>query len=70
MEDNKTKSIGSTNELLTKRELAERLKLCTRSVENLVRQRKITCIKIGKSVRFDWLHVMEELKEANNSNAA
>ncbi len=51
-----------TDELLTKPEIAKRLKLCTRKVELMVNAGEIPAIKIGSSVRFDWLKVLAALE--------
>jgi excisionase family DNA binding protein len=39
--------------LLTKQEVARSLKICVRSVENLMAARRLALIKIGRSVRFE-----------------
>lgn len=45
--------------LLTKEEFAERLGVCTRTVNRLLHERKIACVKIGRCVRFDPAQVAE-----------
>ena len=49
-------------ELITKTELAKRLKVATRTVDLWVGQGIITKIKINSSARFDWNDVLSELK--------
>lgn len=58
---------NGASELIDTRELAKRLKLCTRSVEKLASSGKISRIKIGKSVRFNWQRVVQELENSNSS---
>lgn len=44
--------------LIAKREVARRLGLSTRMVDELVRRRKIPFIKLGyRTIRFDWERV-------------
>lgn len=55
--------------LLTKREVAKRLSLGVRSIENLMRARALAYVKIGRSVRFESVAV-ETLKASRRVNAA
>ncbi len=51
------------NEVLTKRELAERLKVSTRTIENL----HVPCLDLGyRSKRYVWSEVLEELRKRKN----
>ncbi len=50
-------------EILTKRELAERLKVSTRTIENL----HVPCLDLGyRSKRYDWSEVLKELRKRKN----
>ena len=50
------------NEVLTKRELAERLKVSTRTIENL----HVPCLDLGyRSKRYVWSRVLKFLEERN-----
>ncbi len=51
------------NEVLTKRELAERLKVSTRTIENL----HVPCLDLGyRSKRYVWSEVLQELRKRKN----
>ena len=51
------------NEVLTKRELAERLKVSTRTIENL----HLPCLDMGYRLkRYVWSEVLEELRMRRN----
>jgi hypothetical protein len=51
------------SEILTKRELAERLKVSTRTIENL----HVPCLDLGyRSKRYVWSEVLEELRKRKN----
>ena len=51
------------NEVLTKRELAKRLKVSTRTIENL----HLPCLDIGYRLkRYVWSEVLEELRKRKN----
>jgi excisionase family DNA binding protein len=39
--------------LLTKQELADLCNVCLRTIDLWLAQRKVPCIKLGRSVRFD-----------------
>ncbi len=43
----------SQSDLLTKQEVAHKLKICVRSVENLMAARRLSFIRIGRAVRFE-----------------
>jgi excisionase family DNA binding protein len=47
--------------LLTKRELARRLRLSTRSIDAWMRTKHLPYLKCGKTVRFRWADVVEKL---------
>lgn len=59
---NKNKPEAVTDELITKKETARRLKLCTRKVELMVNAGEIPVIRIGSSVRFNWPAVLNALE--------
>ncbi len=48
--------------MLTKRELAERLKMTVRTVENWQRRGFLPYMKVGRMVLFHWPDVLEHLK--------
>ncbi len=51
------------SEILTKRELAERLKVSVRSIENL----HLPCLDMGYRLkRYVWSEVLEELRKREN----
>jgi hypothetical protein len=52
---------SDTDCLLTKKELAQRLKKSVRSIENWMKLRYLPYIKIGHSVLFRWRDVVEAL---------
>ncbi len=47
--------------LLTKRELATRLRVSTRTIDQYMRDRRLCFVKLGKTVRFRWQEVLEKL---------
>ncbi|MBI3871008.1 MAG: helix-turn-helix domain-containing protein [Verrucomicrobia bacterium] len=51
----------SHDEILTKKELALRLKVTPRTIENLQRRGALPFTKIGKIVRFSWHDVLAHL---------
>ncbi len=48
--------------LLTKRELAMRLRISTRTVDEWQRRGRICHLKIGKSCRYRWPDVLSKLE--------
>ena len=50
----------NSDSLITTAQLAARLSVSPRSIEQWVRRRQIPFIKIGRSVRFDYRAVIEE----------
>jgi hypothetical protein len=46
-------------ELITKKELAQRLRISTRKIEL---DRNFPCVRFGRTVRYDWKDVVEYLK--------
>ena len=51
------------SEILTRRELAERLKVSVRSIENL----HLPCLDMGYRLkRYVWSEVLEELRKRKN----
>jgi len=60
---------GRASELITKTELAKRLKVSTRTVDLWVNENRIPKIKINSSARFDWDDVLEALKNQNRKEA-
>jgi hypothetical protein len=55
-------------ELITKKQLSKRLKVCVRMVELQTNKGIIPNIRIGSSVRYHWQDVLTALK--NNQSAA
>jgi hypothetical protein len=51
-----------SEELITKKELSRRLKVCTRTVENLTNKGIIPMIRVGASPRYCWEDVSTALK--------
>ena len=51
-----------SEEFITKKEVAERLKCTERHVDNLTSRGVINRIKVGQLCRFDWAEVSEALK--------
>jgi excisionase family DNA binding protein len=49
--------------LLTKRNLAPRLKCSVRAVDEWMRKGRLPYIKVGKTVRFRWADVVAKLGE-------
>jgi excisionase family DNA binding protein len=39
--------------LLTKREVAKKLTICERSVDNLMRSKSLAFVRIGRAIRFE-----------------
>ena len=48
---------------INKRQLAQKLGMSPRTIEKKVSQGLIPCMKIGRTVRFDWETVKRELQE-------
>lgn len=51
-----------TEELLTKREVATRLRKSTRWIEGAVKAGYLPAIKLKRSVLFDWEAVLQSLR--------
>lgn len=49
---------NGTNQLITRQELADQLKVSIRSVDAELKK-GLPCYRIGKSVRFDYADVLE-----------
>ena len=64
-----TNKAGQVSELITKTELAKRLKVSTRTIDLWVNENRIPKIKINSSARFDWNDVLDALKEQNGKEA-
>jgi excisionase family DNA binding protein len=54
-------AMPATDELITKRELARRLRLSTRTIDAWMRTKHLPYLKCGKTVRFLWTDVLEKL---------
>lgn len=53
---------ASADELLDKRETASRLKISTRTLDQWMRERRVSYLKISKTVRFRWADVLAGLQ--------
>jgi excisionase family DNA binding protein len=53
----------ATDGLLSKKEVAARLRISPRTLDKWMRNGRIGFFKIGKSVRFRWPDVLEKLRE-------
>lgn len=60
-----TTSDRLSQELLTKKELARRLRVSERKIEL---DQTLPRIRWGRTVRFDWNEVLEFLKSENHEN--
>ena len=49
-------------ELLTKSQLAKRIKVCNRQIEIMSNQNIIPCIRFGRCVRYHWNDVLKALE--------
>jgi excisionase family DNA binding protein len=49
------------DDLLTKRILAPKLQISTRTLDEWMRKGRIPFLKVGKSVRFRWEDVLKKL---------
>ena len=49
--------------LLTKSELAPKLKISRRTLDGWMRKGRVPFMKLGKSVRFRWPDVLEKLSQ-------
>lgn len=58
-----TDSTPTTPALLTKREAAQALSVCVRTVENLLAARRLSFIRIGRAVRIERAAI-QRLKES------
>ncbi len=52
---------SATDGLLTKHELADRLRVSCRTVDVYMSAKRLPFLKIGKTVRFRWSDVIEKL---------
>ena len=52
---------GASDRLLTKTELASRLRISRRTLDSWQRQGRVSYLKIGKSCRYRWGDVIESL---------
>jgi Helix-turn-helix domain len=49
--------------LLSKREVAARLRISPRTLDQWMRKKRVPYLKISKSVRFHWPAVLQRLNE-------
>ena len=47
-----------TDQLITKQELAKRLKVTTKTIEDWVKARRIPAIKMARAIRYSWPDVL------------
>jgi excisionase family DNA binding protein len=60
---NMATALGMSDGLLNKRELAVKLGISKRTVDAWMRQKRLTFIKIGKTVRFRWPDVLQKMAD-------
>lgn len=53
----------SPRELLSKKQVAQRLSISTRTLDEWMRSRRLPYLKIGKTVRFSWETVVSHFAE-------
>ncbi len=58
---NESDDAQANDGLLTKEELAKRLRVSERTVDEHMRRGRICFLKLGKTVRFRWPDVLEKL---------
>ena len=63
-----TSKYGLVDELLTRDELAKKIKTTGRSIDNYVAKDIIPRIKIGGLSRYNWLDVCEALMNQEGGN--
>jgi excisionase family DNA binding protein len=56
-------TLPSVRGLITKREVASGLQSSLRHVDNLMAQKKIPYIRLGRSVRFRWADIERALEK-------
>ena len=54
---------ANTDEVLEKLEIAKRLKISTRTLDQWMSAGRVPFLKIGKTVRFRWADVLAHLQE-------
>ena len=59
-----------SQELLTPRELASRLKIDPQTVYRMTRERELPYIPVGKRVRYDFADVVAKLRGGSNSGGS
>lgn len=59
--ENEQSSDRADDGLLTKRILAPKLQISTRTLDDWMRKGRIPFLKVGKSVRFRWEDVLKKL---------
>jgi len=62
------KTEAHTEEFITKAELSRKLKVCTRTVENLTNKGIIPVIKVGASSRYNWKQVIAAIQSNQPAN--
>jgi excisionase family DNA binding protein len=60
--ENEHVSDSASDGLLTKRELATKLKVSVRTLDEWMRRGRISYLKIGKSCRYRYSDVLEKLQ--------
>ena len=56
-------SVLTQSGLFTSKQIADYIGVCTRTISNMVRERRIPVIKFGGSVRFDPTKVLKALEK-------
>lgn len=60
--ENKQRPADTSDELITKNQLAKKLKVSTRTIDIWVQKKYIPKIKVASSARFDWGDVVSQIK--------
>ena len=63
-------STMTVNSLLTEREAAEFLRVCSRTAFNLREAGKLTCVKIGRTVRYRLEELQRFVRELEGISTA
>jgi excisionase family DNA binding protein len=59
---------GASDGLLNKRQLAAKLGISKRTCDAWMKRQRLPYLKIGKSVRFRWLDVVQKLNQRYRIN--
>jgi excisionase family DNA binding protein len=62
MEEVGGRGVGGDSGFLTRREVAERLKISERHLDSMVKAGRVPCVRFGRAVRFYWNDVVATLR--------